>query len=196
MNTQQYKHLKEGDNVFVRGVVKSVGIGDVLISLTLANGEKTRVWVSMNRVGESWTVPSNPPSSPAPCASKYDPCRIFKKGDKVRVVGYKGRIIGINGSVVVVEEDENVRENKVLVRHDVGGLWWIDAAYLELVTPVEELEPYFVMELKGAYGVYNTRFQPETAACHFFTDMHPHAKEAAEAECARLNAEHRKESGK
>lgn len=130
-------------------------------------------------------------SEPAP---KYDPCRLFKKGDRVRVVEYKGRIKpylkDLVGKVYTLDDGEDYKQIAGIKADDID---LIDVCHLELVTPVEELEPYFVMELKGAYGVYNTRFQPETEACHFFTDMHPAAKEAAEAECARLNAEHRKE---
>lgn len=127
----------------------------------------------------------------------HDPCRLFRKGDEVEYRPKDGRA---NPNLLVgrkykVAADEPCDSGIVQVEFD--GLRHIDTfvAYnnLELVTPVEELEPYFVMELKGAYGVYNTRFQPETEVCHFFADMHPHAKEAAEAECARLNAEHRKE---
>lgn len=127
-------------------------------------------------------------------------CRRFKKGDIVRMIERMGRMECtapvdefFQTRPLTVIEDERIDTNLVKVESEDGRTrlfhWW----YLELVTPVEELEPYFVMELKGAYGVYNTRFQPETEACHFFTDMHPHAKESAEAERDRLNAEHRKE---
>lgn len=129
-------------------------------------------------------------------APKYDPCRLFRKGDKVRVVDKKnGRTPPCCGDIeagelYTVSDDEDGGDVMLAVNGKYDCIKWY---WLELVAPVEELEPYFVMELKGAYGVYNTRFQPETEACHFFTDMHPHAKEAAEAECDRLNAEHRKE---
>lgn len=127
---------------------------------------------------------------------KYDPNRLFREGDKVEVVKNKGRIgsstlpVGTRATVV---KDEDECDWVFLKADDCDKLDTIDAAYLKLLTPVEELKPYFVMELKGAYGVYNTRFQPETEVCHFFTDMHPNAKAAAEAECARLNEEWRKE---
>ena len=130
----------------------------------------------------------------AETAPKYDQNRLFRKGDKVEHHprnGRRGASDIPNGKTLTVTADEVLYDWIYLT--DGDNDYSCDPAYLELVTPVEELEPYFVMELKGAYGVYNTRFQPETEACHFYTDMHPHAKEAAEAERDRLNAEWRKE---
>ena len=131
-------------------------------------------------------------------APKYDPCREFRKGDKVRMVEWHGRSFFDGGchpncNKWTVTEDET---SGVSLEQDGYPIADVPACFLELITPVEELEPYFVMELKGGYGVYNTRFQPETEACHYWNEMHPHAKEAAEAECERLNAEYRKEMEK
>ena len=123
---------------------------------------------------------------------KYDPRRLFKKGDKVRVVDWNGRTLDRKGKIGEVTEDELGGRVTFSVGSHTFKICY-PVCFLELVTPVEELEPYFIMELKGAYGVYNTRFQPEAEVCHFFTDMHPHAKQAAEAERDRLNAEYRKE---
>lgn len=128
-------------------------------------------------------------------APKYDPSRLFKKGDMVRVVECKGRNYSNveTGKEGIVSRNETGADMGIEVTFGDDDFWDICPSFLELVTPVEELEPYFVMELKGGYGVYNTRFQPETEACLYWNEMHPHAKEAAEAERDRLNAEYRKE---
>jgi hypothetical protein len=72
--------------------------------------------------------------------------------------------------------------------------WDVDPAYLELVTPVEALDPYYVEDVGNAWAVR----KPEDCGMYstqawFSKERHPHAKEAAEAECDRLNAEYRKE---
>jgi hypothetical protein len=66
----------------------------------------------------------------------------------------------------------------------------IDPAYLELVTPVEELEPYSIGESTDYFSVE----KDDEELSLYWKDKHPNAKEAAEAECARLNAEYRKEN--
>ena len=68
------------------------------------------------------------------------------------------------------------------------GLGRYSFVHLELVTPVEELEPYTVVESYGRTDVMKGDYIIAT-----YTDSHPHAKEAAEAERDRLNAEYRKE---
>lgn len=76
---------------------------------------------------------------------KYDPCRRFRKGDKVRLVPYRGRMpimFGFNifsiGEIFTVEEDEN-KEYDVLVNNG-SYRQMFQACFLELVTPVEELK--------------------------------------------------------
>lgn len=197
MNTQQYKPFKEGDNVLVYGVVESVGIGDVLISLTLANGEKTRVWVSMNHVGAAWALPSDSPSSPAPCASKYDPCRLFREGDIVAPCEHNGRPAWGStpafSRVQAIAEKYTVHRDEargeVIVRDNSGFITFAHS-HLKLITPVEETEPYSVETCQYGYTVN----KGELILATYNDETHPNAKEAAEAECARLNA--RKESGK
>ena len=134
--------------------------------------------------------------------TKYAPTRLFKKGDIVEInthgrdIDARMKASGVElGKRYIVTEDEKHTGYVSFVGLDgidhISVFFW-----LELVTPVEEQEPYFVQEFKGGYGIFNTRLQPETEVCHYFNDMHPHAKEAAEAECDRLNAEHRKEQNK
>lgn len=121
-------------------------------------------------------------SEPAP---KYDPCRLFRKGDKVRVVTYKGRNktgveAGEIGSIYKDEKDADVTVEVIFYGDD---LWEVDPAYLELVTPVEELEPFTCGEsIDGCILYKNGDYYAE------FLNS-----EDAQRACKLLNAEHRKE---
>lgn len=136
-------------------------------------------------------------------APKYDPCRKFRKGDKVRVVENKGRKQECSGSLATVKNDED--KNRVLITIACGGIWWVDAVYLELVTPVEELAPY-TLEEETAYiddeecGMLHIYYNYNGGRdkVRTFYENGPESwnatKAAAEAECKRLNAEHRKDA--
>jgi hypothetical protein len=198
----KYQDIKVGEMYNVRVKVIHVdAYKNTRVNTVDENGKQLGVESTVFYAGELRAFSPITPENGAKnteSAPKYDPCRLFRKGDKVRLVPYRGRAPIMFGSnvfsideIFTVEEDEN-KEYDVMV-NGASHRQMYQACFLELVTPVEEREPYFVMELKGAHGVYNTRFQPETEACHFYTDMHPNAKAAAEAECARLNAEYRKE---
>ena len=139
-------------------------------------------------------------------APKYDPCRKLKKGDRVEVVKNKGRIGSTEtpvGTLATVTEDEEEAEWIYIQAEGSNKIDTIDPAYLELVTPVEELEPYSVAYwvdtseecgrfevVRGEqcvsiypYGHHETRYYKKAEQ----------AKAAAEAERDRLNAEWRKE---
>lgn len=60
-------------------------------------------------------------------------------------------------------------------------------------TQVEELEPYNVHETEYLFRVMQVVEGGEQIVSEYRKSTHPHAKEAAEAECARLNAGWRKE---
>lgn len=116
---------------------------------------------------------------------KYDPCRKFRKGDKVRAVKYKGRkgtdCSYFTGKIYTVLQEE--RSNGLLKLTDNVYVYYIDPAYVELVTPVEELEPYKCGEGIDAQLIF---FQDE----HFAEFEN---EEDAQRVCAWLNAEYRKE---
>lgn len=143
---------------------------------------------------------------------KYDPCRKFRKGDRVELKEeIDGRklsdfVSGLTlGKVYTVEEDE--KDCTVVLSCDCG-LGKYSFVHLRLVTPVEELERYVLLhnefsmnyevcwkdddEQDGQTGRTRCRAQywyhlpPQTYS-------QKEAKAAAEAECARLNAEYRKE---
>ena len=135
-------------------------------------------------------------------APKYDPCRLFKKGDKARIVSYKGRCYDCDtsrheGDIVTinVNESELEQEDLISVRVD-DDFFYTDPAYLELVTPVEELEPYVIWENDASYEVrLHSKKENHTMAIYNKNAYGDWLKTryAAEAECDRLNAEYRKE---
>lgn len=144
------------------------------------------------------------PIAPAP---KYDPCRKFRKGDIVRYVPHNGRECPAmpldeyyRVKTLTVVEDEDANHN-VLVETQDGRNKYIRFCFLELVTPVEELEPYSVVQpenykcvriMVGKRIHSSIPFDEDECVCLTLEQ----AKAAAEAECARLNAECRKEMEK
>lgn len=122
---------------------------------------------------------------------KHDPCRKFRKGDVVRVVERDGRkIIGFPvefiqaGDVLTVAEDENLLHVDAFTAN--GSKVAVAWLCLELVTPVEELKPYKVVHTRGFYSVEDKKLN---IVASYSCKLHPHAKEAAEAEGERLNDE-------
>lgn len=138
-------------------------------------------------------TPAPKHSEPAP---KYDPCRLFKDGDKVTPRLVNGRDFNsvaedYRGKILTVTRDEEKYDN-VFVEYG-GDEFTIDPAYLELVTPVEELERYVVEPSDVAYFIVDKKHERgEQNVVMYMFAFHPHAKAAAEAECARLNEEYRK----
>lgn len=122
---------------------------------------------------------------------KHDPCRLFRTGDVARVVerdGRKDAIHAVGELVTVVENDFG--GTFISVKNKDGRAGSIAWCFIELVTPVEELEPYSVKDSSDRYMVIDEK---GAVIVMFYKARHPHAKEAAEAERKRLNAEYRKE---
>lgn len=135
-------------------------------------------------------------------APKYDSNRKFRKGDKVRLREYNGRkpydfwhkqvIKNYGAELDTVLEDE-LDSGNVDIFQDapIDELTVrVHSCHLELVTPVEELEPYSVSENLHGWIVFKDT--PGNVVANF-NNTHPNAKAAAEAERDRLNAEWRKE---
>lgn len=127
-------------------------------------------------------------------APKYDPCRWFREGDRVEVKQYKGRLYTkfwaqYLGQVLAVGTSETETSSPELITKQ--GLQPIDPAYLELITPVEEIEQYFIQEDSVSY---NIRSKDECLiAAIVFKGICENPMQLAKDTCARLNAEYRKE---
>lgn len=121
---------------------------------------------------------------------KYDPNRKFRKGDKVRVVKWNGRTSMRDGmDAFVVKNEDNGGMVEVSIDGWTNGVFY-HACKLELVSPVEEREPYSVVDAHTHWDVADKNMK---TVAMYSKGNHPNAKEAAEAERDRLNAEHRKE---
>lgn len=138
-------------------------------------------------------------------APKYAPCRKFRKGDKVELLEqWNGRhptVFGFNvftpGEILTVLDDED--EMFVLVENETYKQTFL-TPFLKLVTPVEELEPYSVklrqeITVDDTYPYCAVVDDDGNEAARFYCEQYEagKAQKAAEAECARLNAEYIKE---
>lgn len=134
--------------------------------------------------------------SPLP---KYDPCREFMNGDKVRMVMRDGRypycmqkheqIVPTDTICTVVRCELN---GFVAVEYNNGYNPVVHFSFLELVTPVEELEPYYyVAKNDGVHPTFLVRNRNEehrvAAICECWNE------EDAQRICDMYNAEYRKE---
>ena len=127
--------------------------------------------------------------------TKHDPTRLFKKGDIVeldthgRDIAASMKRAGIElGERYTVTEDEN-NTGYVSFIGDGGIECHAMFFWLKLVTPVEELEPYKLIDSPNTYNIVRASAMVMT----IHKKSHPNAKAAAEAERDRLNAEWRKE---
>ena len=191
------KNVKVGDTVLVKATVEGVKEDKFYVS----HGCLTH-WQDANEV---YPLPSPYQPLNLPIMTevpqtypKYDPCRKFREGDKVRVKRE------VHGRPVYIGEDawEPLDPNEiweVVEEKETGWVYLKNGCLeadvwhgmLELVTPVEELEPYIVTYDDKFYHIHK---QGEEASIAVYSEArHPHAKESAEAECDRLNAEYRKE---
>lgn len=135
-------------------------------------------------------------------------------GDIVKCIEVRGRkpscgIDGVNvrldGEIVTVITNEIDRENNTVdIKFKCGTVATIDPVYLELLTPVEELKPYYVVcnPAENAFKVCRMAAgNSVTRMCYFYKEgthegekraccaemTEAEAEKAAEDECNRLN---------
>lgn len=191
LTEEQIKNLKPGDSLIMRGTyIKQYSNGDIIIKCNITSGGKPTPDLKYFHP-DYCSLPSKD--------LKYDPCRKFKKGDKVRVVERDGRSPILCGAVELggtytVHADEDDGDVILDIGYGVNGGESIAWTFLELVTPVEELEPYSVKETMCHDGWQIVRDGLPLAI--YDSRRHPNAKAAAEDECNRLNAEYRKKHQK
>lgn len=171
--------IKVGETYNVRMNVDS--ISDGFVDCLFVDGESCSITLEPERLHH-----------PEP---KYDPCRKFRKGDIVEPCQVNGRWSTClwqdrAGIRYKVTKDEDPLQSHMEVKDpDSPQSFLVHAAFFKLVTPVEELEPYSVETCQYGYTVN----KGELILATYNDETHPHAKEAAEAERDRLNAEYRKE---
>lgn len=181
---------------------KSFTLTDIkLIDMSYDNGELSLRW-EMPQMQNKHYCPDMVVDYISICEKpKHDPYRLFKKGDVVEPKQVKGRVYSkdskyLIGKKCIVFRDEE--EPGYVVISYAGKNYSINAAYLELITPVEELEPYSVVRPENYQCVrimkekrIHSSIPFDEEECVYRTPEE--AKAAAEAECARLNEEYRKE---
>lgn len=145
--------------------------------------------------------------------------RLLKAGDIAKCIevrnrkpacGIDGVHVRLDGEIVTVLTNEVDRENGTVdIKFKCGTIATIDPVYLELLTPVEELKPYYVVHhpAENAFEVCRTTAgKSVTRMCYFYKEgthegeerfcyaemTEAEAKKAAEDECDRLNDEWRK----
>lgn len=129
-------------------------------------------------------------------APKYDPNRIFRKGDKVSPCAWQDRVPTARMGACCIIPKPGTYEVLTDELHEMVSLRYgedtikMHICFLELVTPVEELEPYIVVDAHTHWDVADKNMK---TVAMYSKGTHPNAKAAAEAERDRLNAEHRKE---
>ena len=207
MDKEQINELKPGDEILIRGRFEKIKEnGDYSISylLTTVHG---KLYMYKAAVHPSAVIIKSPP--------KHDPTRPFEEGDIVKPRFVDGRtdidLSSLHPYTVTKREDSwgNVR-----VMNNNHSLT-TKAVFLELITPVEEQEPFYIETEAFDYEIRNANDDPDigtSLAFHVkFQDpdegqilrvksyyesyvySREHAKAAAEAERDRLNAEYRKE---
>lgn len=203
---KQIKNLKKGDPIVIHTTFDHVDSeGDVRFLIPNSCGDDNYAYIKLKYV----SLPGEPAEQTKP---KYDPYRPFKKGDIVRYVEKYGRsyvdappvgetcrVYGCEDIIGMVNVEFKFSENEEPAVHDVPFY------HLELITPVEELEPYYIEEKDIEFQVrmkYEDkdclisifRFKNIIEGYKQYCDMLPsmkQAREAAESELNRLNTDYK-----
>lgn len=191
LTQEQIKKLNINDKLLVQGeFIKAHDNGSILVSLS------TKAWEStMHELlffpPSCLSLPSEIVNSQSSIVNKYAPPRLFKKGDEVTPRIYLGRKDkGLEmGEKYIVTADEIAGDMVAIKHHFTLRPDIVQTCFLELVTPVEELEPYKLIDSPNTYNIVRDSAMVMT----IHKKSHPNAKAAAEAERDRLNAEWRKE---
>ena len=203
LTPEQIKNLKPGDPVIIEATFYKLDYdGDVIGETTWTTrgvSEKCKIIAATSCV----SLPSEIVNRQSSIVNKYDPTRLFKKGDKVQPRGGKTVLASEYGFVTFHElagqyevyEDE-ARGTVTLIVN--GHACFVSAFALELITPVEDLEPYIMLENvpSNSIEVRDKRTNKVEATFYFGKDhayTFEQAATRAEAERDRLNEEWRKE---
>ena len=199
LTQEQIQNLKEGDPLIIHGTYKGKhSDGDLRITSIMTVGDSLED--SIKTVHPSCVSLPSEHGTSVPTL-KHTPTRLFKKGDRIRFKTWHGfqpedweNEAELLGKEATVYEDQNPDDFSVhflFDGEDPDEEW--HATYLpfiELVTPVEELEPYSVVDAHTHWDVADKDMK---TVATYSKGFHPNAKAAAEAERDRLNAEWRKE---
>lgn len=201
LTPEQIKNLKPGDIIDIRGFVNlPLYNGNILVELRYEFDN--RILPAYKTISTEFiSLPGEPEEKP-----KYDPCRLFRKGDIVRLKEWNGRCPALpadwkfDNGLFKVHADEKFNSSVEITRENSDAVYIAPICFLELVTPVEELEPYSVVRPENYQCVrimkekmIHSSIPFDEEECVYRTLEE--AKAAAETERDRLNAEYRKEHG-
>jgi hypothetical protein len=210
LTQEQIKNLKKGDPVIIHGeFMETWHDGDIKIFRKVTERGKVIDLYAyfhpscVSLPSEHGTFLSRRSSEGAETevpTTKRDSFRLFRKGDRISFKTWHGflpsdleneaELLGKEATVYEDQEEDNFRVYFFFDGEDPEQEW--HAAFLpfiELVTPVEELEPYKLIDSPNTYNIVRDSAMVMT----IHKKSHPNAKAAAEAERDRLNAEWRKE---
>ena len=193
---EQLEEIKENDEFWVRvRILRSDDIG-IWFRFVFPNGQAD---IAHDYVTSRRNVFTN---KAAPL--HRDVCRKFKKGDKVRIVVWNGRTCMRDGQVGFVVRDE---EPSGMVELAIDG-WkngvFVHACKLELISTLEEREPYYVVQntSENSFDICRMHSDCPVVRQSFYYAVGEHegeesvcnaelteveAKAAAVEECERLN---------
>lgn len=201
LTQEQIQNLKPGDPLIIHGTYKGKhSDGDLRITSTMTVGDSLED--SIKTVHPSCvSLPSEHGTSLSRRSSVGaetevpTTTRLFKKGDVVTPRIYLGRKDkGLEmGEKYIVTADEIAGDMVAIKHHFTLRPDIVQTCFLELVTPVEELERYVVEPGDIAWFVVDKKHKSGELNVVMYMNTHPNPKAAAEAECARMNAEWRKE---
>ena len=192
MKYEEAIKLKPGTPILIRSKVIAVtSTGDIVYGTHAHEQEYEAMYAKTDCRYADIQIPEQ----------NLDIFRLFRKGDIVtprRVNGrtFSKQLTPLTGEKCIVGRDEIIGD-WIVIYHD-NKRHYIDAAYLTLITPVEELDTYIVVEnsLNNSYEVRCCKSEHVCAAYYYSHDQATYdvskAFEAAKAECDRLNAEWRK----
>lgn len=208
MNYEEARKLKKGTPILIRTKAVSVDIAGDIVYETRARDQEYEVMYAKTGYQHADI------QTQEQALEEDIPVRLFKKGDKVRSKKLRGRYYSPAAQryadhILTVASDEvtDSRDGEVWVTYEDDNdecTWNVDPVYLELVTPVAETSPYYMVEKDVEFQV---RMKVEDKDCLIsafrfknivegytqYYDMLPsmkQAREAAEAELNRLNEEY------
>lgn len=193
LTQEQIQNLKPGDKLLVEAYFVQEGCSYIKCALSPTYAFDT---TTFGIHPYALSIPSEIVNRQSSTVNKHDPTRLFREGDIVRPVEKEGRTYfdapPLGEKCLVIEGESETGIVCVEYRYaedEKPAIHEIPFHFLELVTPVEELEPYKLIDSPNTYNIVRDRAMVMT----IHKKSHPNAKAAAEAERDRLNAEWRKE---
>lgn len=201
LTEEQIKNLKTGDPIIIHGAFwDSTERGDIIVTCSTMHAAEVVQDCKYIHPTCCYLPEKNP---------KYDLTRKFKKGDIVRVVERGGRRPTsykpiVPGHTYTVYADEDYGEVILDIGLGTEGGEPVEWYYLELVTPIEDTLPYYIVEKDIEFQVRmkvedkdclisTFRFKNIVETYRRYSNMLPsmkQAREAAEAELNRLNEDY------